>query len=101
MSLTPLTLLDVLTKAQKTYPAGKVFSITPAIKQHKPVVVVLVASNGKVTELSYNLLEGTLIETHHGRRAIKRVEEKMVDLPRSAQFDPYRLHSTSGASAGL
>lgn len=63
MSLTKLTLLDVIERAQKAHP-GTVLSITPVVKQHKPIALVLVASKGKVAELNYNLLDGALIETH-------------------------------------
>lgn len=62
LSLARLTLLDVINKVQEKH-LGTVFSITPEIRQHKPVVIVLVANNGKVTELTYNLLDGALIAT--------------------------------------
>lgn len=62
MSLARVSLLDVVEQARKRQP-GIVFSVTPEIKQHRPVAVVLVASHGKVTELVYNLLNGTLIQT--------------------------------------
>jgi hypothetical protein len=55
MSLSRLTLLDVINRAQKSQP-GTVFSVTPEVKQHKAVAMVLVTRNGKVTERSYNLL---------------------------------------------
>ena len=55
MSLSRVTLLDVISRAQKSQP-GTIFSVTPEVKQHKAVAVVLVARNGKVTERSYNLL---------------------------------------------
>ena len=62
LSLARLTLLDLIGKVQPAH-RGTVFSITPEIKQHKPVAVVLVANGGKVTELTYNLLDGKLMET--------------------------------------
>jgi hypothetical protein len=64
LSLTRLTLLDLISKAQPAH-RGIVFSITPEIKQRKPVAVVLVANGGKVTELTYNLLDGKVMETRH------------------------------------
>jgi len=64
LSLTRLTLLDLIGTAQAAQ-RGTVFSITPEIKQHKSVAVVLVASAGKVTELTYSLSDGKLLETRH------------------------------------
>ncbi len=61
MRLSPFTLADILTKAQKTH-RGAVFSITPTMQGHKPVFVVLQdAGGGKVTELDYNLLDGSFL----------------------------------------
>ena len=61
MRLSPFTLVDILTKVQKTH-RGTVFSITPVIQGHKPVFVVLeAAGDGKVTELDFNLLDGSLL----------------------------------------
>ena len=57
MSLSPYTLADIATKAQKQHP-GTVFSIQPAVRNHKPVFVVLEADNGKVVELVFGLLDG-------------------------------------------
>lgn len=62
LSLTRLTLLDLIHKAEKVQP-GTVFSITPEMKQRQPVALVLINDSGKVIELSYNLLNGTLIKT--------------------------------------
>ena len=64
LALSRRTLLEVIANAQKKQP-GTVFSITPALKDHKPVAVVLIASNGKVTELSYDLQGGALLQTRH------------------------------------
>lgn len=64
LSLSRLTLLDLIANAQKKQP-GTVFSITPAVRQRKPVAVVLVARNGKISELSYNLQSGALVQTSH------------------------------------
>jgi hypothetical protein len=61
MRLSPFTLIDILAKVQKTH-RGVVFSITPAIQGNKPVFVVLKdAGGGKVTELDYSLLNGSLL----------------------------------------
>jgi hypothetical protein len=64
LALSHRTLLDVIANAQKKQP-GTVFSISPALKEHKAVAVVLIASNGKVTELSYDLQSGALLKTRH------------------------------------
>ena len=64
LALSHRALLDVIVSAQKKRP-GTVFSITPGLKDHKPVAVVLIASNGKVTELSYDLQGGALLQTRH------------------------------------
>ncbi|MBE3024100.1 hypothetical protein [Janthinobacterium sp. GW458P] len=64
LSLTRVSLADLIAKAQKAQP-GTVYSVTPGIKQHKPVAQVLVANGGKVTELTYNLLNGALMDTRH------------------------------------
>jgi hypothetical protein len=60
LALSHRTLLDMIANAQKKQP-GAVFSISPALKDHKPVAVVLIASNGKVTELSDDLQSGALL----------------------------------------
>lgn len=61
MRLSPFTLVDILAKVQKTH-RGAVFSIAPAIQGHKPIFVVLKdAGGGKVAELDYNLLDGSLL----------------------------------------
>lgn len=48
------SLLDVIAKAQKKH-KGTVFSVTPVIVGHQPKFKVLVADNGKVTTLSYDI----------------------------------------------
>jgi hypothetical protein len=48
MSLGRKSLAAIIADVQKTQP-GTVFSITPAIKNHRPVAVVLLAQKGKVT----------------------------------------------------
>jgi len=50
MALGASSLIKAIGLAQKTQP-GTVFSITPAIKDHKPVAEILVASNGKVRKV--------------------------------------------------
>jgi hypothetical protein len=57
MALSPFSLADIATKAQKQHP-GTVFSITPAVRNHKPVFVVFEADKGKVIELTFGLLDG-------------------------------------------
>jgi len=58
MALCPHTLLDVVKKAEKDAAGGTVFSIAPKVKEHKPAFVVLVANNGKVSEVTYDLMTG-------------------------------------------
>jgi hypothetical protein len=41
------SLADMVGEVEKKYP-GTVFSITPAVKNHRPVAVILVAQKGKV-----------------------------------------------------
>jgi hypothetical protein len=57
MSLTKISLLDVIKKAEQDQ-AGKVFSIAPAIRDGKPVFVMIVADAGKARELQYDLMTG-------------------------------------------
>ena len=54
MSLGRKTLAAIIAEVQKTH-SGTVFSITPAIKNHKPVAVVLLAQKGKVTTVTQPL----------------------------------------------
>jgi hypothetical protein len=54
MSLGRKSLGAVIAEVQKTHP-GTVFSITPAIKNHRPVAVVLLAQKGKVTTVTQPL----------------------------------------------
>src|SRR6266850_585574 len=44
-------LVAVIAEVQKTHP-GTVFSITPAIKNHEAVAVILIAQKGKVTTVT-------------------------------------------------
>ena len=57
MSLSPFSLAEIAAKAQKQHP-GTLFSITPAVRNHKPVFVVLEADKGKTVELTFGLLDG-------------------------------------------
>ena len=54
MALASLSLLDVIAKAQRQQP-GTVFSVTPVVVGHQPKFNVLVANNGRVITLSYDL----------------------------------------------
>ena len=57
-ALSPHPLAHIVAQAEKDQPGGTVFSITPALKDQKPVFVVLVADKGKVVELNYDLMTG-------------------------------------------
>ncbi len=54
MALSSLSLLDVIAKAQKQQ-RGTVFSVTPVVVGHQPKFNVLVADNGRVITLAYDL----------------------------------------------
>ena len=54
MVLSQMSLLDVIAKAQKQQP-GTVFSVTPVVVGHQPKFNVLVANNGRVITLAYDL----------------------------------------------
>ena len=54
MSLGRKSLTAVIAEVQKTHP-GTVFSITPAIRNRKPVAVVLIAEKGKITTVNQPL----------------------------------------------
>ena len=54
MTLSQMPLLDVIAKAQKQQP-GTVFSVTPVVVGHQPKFNVLVANNGRVIALAYDL----------------------------------------------
>jgi hypothetical protein len=61
LSLTNVTLLDLVGHAEQ-WRRGTVFSVTPEIRHGQPVALVLVNDAGKVTELTYNLDNGALIQ---------------------------------------
>ena len=50
MALGKSSLADIIARVEKTQ-QGKVFSVTPTIRNHKPVAEVLVAEKGKVKKL--------------------------------------------------
>lgn len=50
MALGKTSLADIIARTQKTH-SGTVFSVTPTIRNHKPVAEVLVADKGKVRKL--------------------------------------------------
>src|SRR6266849_6397165 len=54
MTLSQMSLLDVIAKAQKQQP-GTVFSVTPVVVGHQPKFNVLVANNGRVITLAFDL----------------------------------------------
>jgi hypothetical protein len=54
MSLGRKSLAAIIAEVQKTH-AGTIFSIEPAIRNHKPVAVVLIAQKGKVTTVNQPL----------------------------------------------
>jgi hypothetical protein len=61
VALSSSTLADVVSRAQKDQP-GNVFSITPVVRNHKPVFVVLQANRGKVSEHVYGVMDGKAVE---------------------------------------
>ena len=61
MALSAAPLVDVVEKAAKEH-AGIVYSITPTLRDRKPMFVVLVADGGKTVELCYDLLSGASIK---------------------------------------
>ena len=61
VSLSPSSLADVLKTAAKDHP-GTVYSITPVLRDRKAAFAVLVADQGKSTELLYDLLSGEQVK---------------------------------------
>jgi hypothetical protein len=61
MSLGSTSLADVAKKAEKDHP-GTVYSVTPAIRDRKAAVVVLVADKEKSVELLYDLSTGSALK---------------------------------------
>jgi hypothetical protein len=60
VSLSPRSLLEIVNDASKRQ-SGTVYSITPRLQARKPVFVVLVAKDGKVTSMAYDVLTGKLL----------------------------------------
>ena len=60
MSLSPRSLLDIVNEASKRQ-SGMVYSITPRLQARKPVFVVLVAKDGKVISMAYDVLTGKIV----------------------------------------
>ena len=60
MALTKDSLADFIAMAQKQH-KGMVFSAIPEVQSHRPVLVVLLADNGKVNEVRYDLETGRAI----------------------------------------
>ncbi len=54
MSVGHKSLADLIVAVQKKHP-GKVFSITPVVRNHRPVAVILVAQKGKVRTVTLPL----------------------------------------------
>jgi len=63
LALSRVTLLDLVGRIEPARD-GVVFSVMPHVRQHRPVAVALVAKDGKVTELTYSLADGKLLERH-------------------------------------
>lgn len=61
VSLSTSALADIVSRAQKDHP-GTVFSIAPAVRNHKPVFVMLQADKGKVTEHVYGVMDGKAVQ---------------------------------------
>ena len=57
MALAKHSLGDFIAMAQKQH-KGKVFSASPEVQNHRPVLVVLIADNDKVNEVRYDLETG-------------------------------------------
>lgn len=55
MALAKHSLADMITAAQKRH-RGQVFSAIPEVQEHHPVLLVLIADQGKVNEYRYDLV---------------------------------------------
>jgi len=60
MALAKQSLADFITMAQKQH-KGKVFSAIPGVQDRRPVLVVLIADEDKVSEIRYDLQTGRVI----------------------------------------
>jgi len=56
-ALSPISLADIARKAAKDHP-GTVYSITPELRDRKPIFAVLVADKDKSVEVAYDLMTG-------------------------------------------
>ena len=61
VSLSSSSLADILMKAGKDH-SGTVYSITPVLRDRKAAFAVLLADQGKSTELLYDLLSGERVK---------------------------------------
>jgi hypothetical protein len=61
MALARHSLADYIATAQKQHKGTTVFSAIPAVQNHRPVLVVLLADQGKVNEVRYDLETGRAI----------------------------------------
>jgi hypothetical protein len=61
MALSPMSLLDVIGKAQKDQP-GTVYSVIPVFRDRKPLFAVKVSSGGKTVPLWYDALTGAAVK---------------------------------------
>ncbi len=61
MALSTFSLLDIIARAEKEQ-RGRVFSVTPAVRDRKPEFVVLVADRNKVNELVYDIMTGKAVK---------------------------------------
>ena len=62
MAISPASLADMVRKAAKDQP-GTVYSITPSLRDRKPVFIVLVADKDKTVELAYDLTTGEAVKS--------------------------------------
>jgi uncharacterized membrane protein YkoI len=58
LSMTKLSLLDIIAKAQKDQP-GTVFEVKPIVEDGRPIFSVMVAEDGNFHRLRYDLVSGT------------------------------------------
>jgi len=61
MALAKHSLADFITTAQKQH-KGTVFSAIPEVQNHRPVLLVLTADQGKVNEYRYDLITGNALQ---------------------------------------
>jgi hypothetical protein len=61
LSLTSKSLIEILGKAEQEQQLGSVYSITPLVRDKRPMFDVLFLQKGKVTEVKYDLFTGNKI----------------------------------------